>query len=457
MSSPVADFDSASAMLRVLSRCLDGRDFEGMGIMGRPTRLLARAVNVLPPALRAVVYAWSGWGQAIPARRLRDLRGDDLAEWVVGHYSRPRYPGLAIGSSNGGAVHLCAALGIPWLPQTLLVPVRRGGVAPGDAVRDLEWGREAAWPLLRNNPDLQLHHVHDPNQDELMIRHMTYFRLKRRSLGTAYREFLGRLERGAPILLVECGQRWPVTRVGERHVFQCGAVGGMPASAYRGGGPDGTWRCPEPDAEAPEAEWGFERELAEDVARFADERGHPICRIVFERPEQLSLSVAELHRWWYRLNRLPVDRLLVETFILLEPFHARRGGWVPLWLTFNTEPDARTLEAHLDHADYDEIALTLFSHGADSLGLAPVDRWQRLLARARVRGWLAGADPKAFPRDFGTYARYSRSLARAGARWTAPSLTVGELMAYTGEQREGATPVRWEWSHESGAARREDR
>jgi len=78
-----------------------------------------------------------------------------------------------VGSSNGAVVHLAAALGAPWLPQTLLLPVRHGGVHPDDPAGDLATAVEPARVLLAANPELVLHHMHDANQDRLMIRHMT--------------------------------------------------------------------------------------------------------------------------------------------------------------------------------------------------------------------------------------------------------------------------------------------
>ena len=43
---------------------------------------------------------------------------------------------------------------------------------------------------MQANPDLQLHHMHDANQDRLMVQRMTYFRIKRLRLGEAYERFL---------------------------------------------------------------------------------------------------------------------------------------------------------------------------------------------------------------------------------------------------------------------------
>src|SRR5439155_1277382 len=84
-----------------------------------------------------------------------------------------------IGSSNGAATHLFAALRIPWLPQTVLTLVRRGGIDVDEPKRDLAWARAPARDLLAGNPDIDLHHMHDPNQDRLMLRHVAYFRIKR--------------------------------------------------------------------------------------------------------------------------------------------------------------------------------------------------------------------------------------------------------------------------------------
>jgi hypothetical protein len=42
------------------------------------------------------------------------------------------------GSSNGAVAHLAAALGVPWLPQTLLLAVRTGGLDPDDPAADMQ-------------------------------------------------------------------------------------------------------------------------------------------------------------------------------------------------------------------------------------------------------------------------------------------------------------------------------
>lgn len=442
----IAAFDSASAMARALARCLDGRDFFGLGVTPGAARALGPLVNGLPRRVRRGLYACSGALEGVPPERLGELRGDRLGRWAAGVYPERRYPAAFVGSSNGAVAHLAAALGAPWLPQTFLIPVRRR-VRPGDARADLAWGERAGRELVAANPDLQLHHMHDPNQDELMVRRMAYFRVKLRRLPPSYREFLERnLALGAPIGIVDCERRWPVTRVAERHVFQCGAVGGLAEEDY-----PARWDCPPADGAAPEAEWGFEPSLREDLEAFAEERGHPVFRIAFREPEDVSEEVADLHRWWLERRGVEARRLLVESFILLEPELALRSGAVPFWLTFNTQGSADRLERHLDAHAYDQIVMTLFSHGADSAGLAPVERWRAAVGRARGAGRLAGVDEGRYPQDFAVYVRFTDALRRAG--WPdvpRRPLALGELAAFLGERgaRAGVT-----WSGAEPAAR----
>ena len=93
------------------------------------------------------------------------MRAEEIARWASDLYPRRTYPALAIGSSNGALVHLYAALGIPWLPQTILIPVRQNVAGPDQPKEAMAFGAEHAPRLLAANPELQLHHMHDPNQD----------------------------------------------------------------------------------------------------------------------------------------------------------------------------------------------------------------------------------------------------------------------------------------------------
>lgn len=378
---------------------------------------------------------------------------------MVSLYPKRKYPAVAIGSANGAATHLWAARGIPWLPQTFLVPVARSGVHPDEPQQDLTWGRAPARVMLDRNQDVLLHHVHDPVQDRLMIQRMSYFRLKRLTLGAAYETFLDRyLEPGGTIFLMDCRVTWPVTDCGDRHVFQFGAVGGATVDELQHGGERVSdylrryrshrrqWDSPPVDRMAPEAEWGFQPALTKDIERVARRHRARLRRIVVNEPEHMSPLVADVYRWWNTHKRGIQDRrLIVDSFILMEPYWTIRTGSSPFWMVFNKEPSLQALQAYLDHSEiFDEIFLMLFSHGVDSIGLPSIERWREPLRRARVHGSFLGVDERAFPRDFAVFIRYYFDLLqKIHVRYPLPPvLTLKELDEFL-EHNNGRYSVRW--------------
>lgn len=431
--SGIAKFDSASVMLRALARFLHGEDFPAVGqprLMQYPGSL----ANWLPRSVRERLFAVLGASEGVSPEKIGEVSAAAIAEWFAGLYPQRRYPAVMIGSSSGALVHLGAALGVPWLPQTFLTLVRQSGVHPDDAQAAMEAGREPARRFLAANPDVQLHHMHDPNQDRLMLGYITYFRSKFRRLPPAYRDFVTRsLEPGGTIVLIECERRWPTTRISERHVYQFGALGGATVDEYfhgsarvdaylsRYGSPRRHWAPPPPDGESPEAEWGFEPELRAHLAELARERGYRLVRLVFEEPEHLSPLVADLYRAWHRERGLPADRLVIESFILLEPYWTLRTGAVPFWMKFNKEPSLDWARRYLAQAEpFDHVHLMLFAHGVNSVGLPPIEAWRALLDRAQEDGSFLGVDPDAYPSHFATFARYHMELRKIPARHPLP-------------------------------------
>jgi hypothetical protein len=126
------------------------------------------------------------------------------------------------------------------------------------------------------------------------------------------------------VITVECGLRWPTTRVGERHPFQHGALGGATAEEFRHGGPRVAeflarydspyrrWDGPEPDGLSPEAEWGFQEGLLDSLGDVAARTGATLRRLRFDEPEDLSPVVADLYRDWYRCRGIAPDRLVAS-------------------------------------------------------------------------------------------------------------------------------------------------
>ncbi len=419
----IAGFDSATSMLISLSRFLKGKDFKGTGVMPS-SEWLASIVNRLPAVWKERLYSASGPLDAVSPRHVKDINIGEFDKWVTHCYPEGNYPVMALGASNGALIHLYAALGIPWLPQTFLIPIDKPNLHLDAPKKTLEWSVPYANQLLKNNPDVTLHHMTDPNQDRLHLSEITYFRTKKIRLGTSYEQFIRKnLMPGGTLLIIDCQYTWPTVRVGDRHVFQFGGSGGATPEEYYHGServkqllkkyqsPYTTWDAPQPDEESPEAEWGFEPALLEDVHRFAETNHFKVERVTFKDPHDPSPLVADLYRHWYRQRNMLTNQLLIECFALHEPFWTLRTGSIPFWMVFNTEPSADAVERYLQASDpYDDIYLMLLSHRTESIGLASIDRWNSLLAYARQKSSFIGVDPAKYPRDFGVYMRYSKAL-----------------------------------------------
>ena len=136
----LAKFDSASAMVQALAAFLRGEEFSGLAIIPSGWEALGGLINTLPRSLREQVYIWSGWWEAVAGRHLADFQAEDVSRWMIDPYPRRRYPAVALGSSSGALTHLCAALGIPWLPQTFLLLVQRSGISPDEPIAEMKWG-----------------------------------------------------------------------------------------------------------------------------------------------------------------------------------------------------------------------------------------------------------------------------------------------------------------------------
>jgi hypothetical protein len=160
---------------------------------------------------------------------------------------------------------------------------------------------------------------------------------------------------------------------------------------------------------------------------------------VFEQPEAMSPLVADLYRWWYERLGVADNRLVVDSFILMEPYWTTRTRSVPFWMVFNTEGSFSALDDYLRQArPFDDLLITLFSHGVDSIGLVPIEKWRSLFGRARQRGDFIGVDEAAYPRDFGVFVRYHFDFLRKipTHHSTPPSLTMPELRAFLSQARD---------------------
>ncbi len=444
----VARFDSGWGMLQALSNCLIGKDFPGLGALpgAKPIELV---VGRLDTRLGQRVYALTGWTETVPPEEVESIRADDISRAVVNLYPKEETQAVFIGSANGAVIHLAAALRAPWLPQTFLIPLKRPDMDPDDISADMEWGQEPGRILLKNNPDLILHHAHDPDHDRLMVRRMAYFRIKRRVLGESYSRYLeDKLRSGATIYIVDCGLNWPTTKLAERHFFQTGGAGGVPPDEYlygservakfleRQGSKVRRWDAPPVDGERPEAEWGFQPELAEDVVTLGRRLGGRVVHIRFDDPHDMSPLIADFYRWWYQLRGIQSNHLLAESFAFLDPYWTLRTGSVPFWLLFSGRYSADKLTNYLSSSKpYDHIYMMLLSNGINPIEGVSIEDWRRVLRQAAVRGEFIGVDEDKFPFDFASFLRYNSQLqSKIQFRYDLPApATLDELEVFLEE------------------------
>jgi hypothetical protein len=404
----VAAFDSAVGMVSALALSLQGKPFDRLG-QGRLAATAVRASSALPLKARQLLYSMSGAVTAVPPDALGDIDIDAVSTWITEHYPNRHYPALMVGAANGAMIQLAAAAGIPWLPQTVLIPVRWPDNSPARPDLACEWGARAAEPLLRRNPQVDLHHMHDGAQDELMVSQMAYFRVKRRDVGEAYRHFISeRLTETAPIILVNDRSRWPVTRVGDRHVFQTGAYGGMAPADYLAGP-----HAPAAGEESAEAEWGTTEAFTADLAAYTASTGRTLRVITTDDPQSLAAPSADIqHQWQAETNPSSANRLLISSFIQIDPWQVLRIGAVNYWTVFPVRRCLQAAQAYVDtQQQFSRIDATLFNHGAASPGLATEDEWRGLTHQGSRSGTLLGQRGNRFPTDFAALARASSDLA----------------------------------------------
>lgn len=288
----------------------------------------------------------------------------------------------------------------------------------------MEKGHDVVHALLQANPGVSVHHMHDPNQDRRMIHYISYFRLKHRQLPGAYRRFLTEcLEPGGTVYVLDCKQKWPLTKRADRYFFQFGAVGGAKREQYFHGGEAveryfaklgknrKRWSVPEPDAEGLEAEWGYEQELDRDLAVLASERRLRFARITLGPPEDASPVTANFYRDWYRERGIETSRLLIPSFILHDPYWTIRTASIPFWMVFNVTSSQPGIRDYVAKAGpFDEIRMMLFSNDTQALGQGSIEDWRSILALASRKGSFLGVDEKAYPRDFASLSRYHTAL-----------------------------------------------
>jgi hypothetical protein len=310
-------------------------DLDRVPVLGRRGQLPA---DLRWPALAAEQVA-----EAVPVELVDRIDAADVARWITDRYPVGGRPAVVLGSAHGGAAHLAAALGAPWLPTTFTVTVPWPGGSVGDWTGAMEWGARIADVILAANPDVTVRQVHDPVRQGGLCGATVTLHVRWRRLPRAYHDFLrSGLAPGAAVLILRDTRTWPVVELTDRHGFQLGGPSGglrhddqtMDNPSFRrlvhsvGGD---RWSTPYLDTPERYAETAGEPELERDLRRLSPRIGRPTHRVLYPGPEALSACVADLYRDWLRRSGRAGDRCVVETGRLIDPWRVLEAGLVPYW------------------------------------------------------------------------------------------------------------------------------
>jgi hypothetical protein len=418
----IPDFDSSSSMLFSLGNYLFGRD-EAVGIPPKMPKILGDVINIAPKNLRRSLYKTGGIQESVNLKTLKKVKDENISKWIIDAYPRKKYPAVFIGSSNGALMHICAMLGVPWIPQTVMLAVKRK-INPDEIAGDIEWGKKAVKIFKKTLPHFRVHQMHDPIQDRVMVSNMAYFRMKRLKLGNHLEDYLKKaLLPNGTIIISDCAFRWPSYKVSDYHYFQTGGLGDVSGSEY----PEGSeriesflkkegsqwrrWNVPEPLEEIPEAEWGYVDDLTGDIKKLARKNGFNVKRLSFKHPESLSPLTADLSRHWYEKYGIKTRRILIECFALIQPWWAAKTASIPYWMAFNTESSFANLKLYMrGKPKYDEIYAMIMSNAVDGIGILGIDKWKKLFKKASKKAEFIGVDESKFPYDMGTFIKYYEDL-----------------------------------------------
>jgi hypothetical protein len=354
-----------------------------------------------------------------------------LAQWAVDQYARSgdrtQYDVIVVGAPSGGIAHLAALLNAPFLSQHFLTRYRYNG-SPDDVAGYQGYGSRLAEQILERNRDLAVINHYDPVHDRFMITHINYLRMKLLELPDAYADFIRcNLRAGGTLLYAECQYSWGQYRVGRRHTFQVGGLGGIPEENWIKGSPqvkaflarqrarrDGSgqtnWAISYPWLPGPESEWGSLPPLRQAVEDFAAANGYRFRVLRGAHPEDFSrLAFYASYQAALNAGRSPAG-VLVDCHTQVSPTAALRAGLLPVWLPFGCSDSLAFLRAIAGNFPRGKpILLAPSPSFSPSWDTATAEQWREACGTNGEVSWI-GVDPAAFPVDLGSLFRFVPAL-----------------------------------------------
>lgn len=293
------------------------------------------------------------------------IKAEDLARWATSLYNGLKGPfdALIIGAPSGGTSHISAALGVPFLSQHFLLSFH-DITDPDDILTYFNHGNALAQRILRREPMVTIVNHYDPLHDRYLVHWVNHIRLKLNGLPQSYKDFIyEHLQPGGTIIFTDCRYHWLQYKVGPRHYFQVGGLGGVSDQEFLEGRPEievlrgasGGWALPDlsPTLQI-ESEWGTIPPLKEAVEAFAQRHGYHFLVLQADHPECYARLALAAYRWLNKKEGRKPAATLIEMFTQINPTAPLLSPLLPLWLPFNCTDSLRFLRElrHLIPTDH---------------------------------------------------------------------------------------------------------
>jgi hypothetical protein len=453
----ISQSDSSSVMMRATAAALAGT-WADLGTWPAHIVALSGPANRLPLKVRATLLDRSVRDLGVSPDLASEVNTEDMARWATALYEqspaesdRPPsgsgqdYGAIVIGAPSGGVAHLAALLEVPFLSEHFLTGYRYRGAADNIAAYH-SYGSQLAATILQRNPDLAVINHYDPLHDRAIIPYVNYLRMKLLELPSAYADFIRcHLRPGGTLLFVDCHYGWRQYRVGKRHYFQVGGLGGVRDEDYVKGSTEvqtflaqqksldlSGWSLPYPWLAEPESEWGSLPAFRQAVEGFADQHGYRFRTLRGPHPEDFA-RVAFYASYQAALNagREP-EGVLVDCFTHCSPTAALAAGLLPLWLPYTCQHSLEFLRAMAQHFPKGKpILLSLAPAYSPVWDLARIEDWPAACGADPQIHWI-GTDPNAYPVDLAARFRFIPELQSwcAGHQtYPRPPFTIDDLEA----------------------------
>jgi len=402
--------------------------------LGRAAQLLSRLGPDLNAWLVNRVLSTGGTAHEVADR----ITTAHLARHALSFYEglEGPYEALILGAPNGGVAHLATALHVPFLSQHFLTSFRDHKHAD-DIETYQAHGTALAQRVLARNPDVAIINHYDPLHDRFLVRWVNHIRYKLLDLPQTYQRAIRRwLVPGGTIILVDCQYPWRQYRVGERHTFQVGGLGGVSDEEFLTGRPEiaamqrreGSpfagrsrrgWRLDLPLETQPESEWGTLAEFRQACQSFAEANGYRFLSLTGDSPEYYSTVAFQAHQAVLRKEGREPQGTFVDCFTQVNPLAMRLSSLLPLWLPFNCTDSLSFLKRMVPLLPKGgPVLFALVPNFSRSFDTVKVDAWLEAMSGFEVH--LLGINPRHYPADLAALFRFTPAVERWCASHRAP-------------------------------------